>query len=90
MAKKKTTGLAGTLNSGLGKKVDLKKKNINVSNIEKVSEKLHDEVPKKVPIQKMTIEVPKDLHIQIKIKAAQEGMKMKDYIISLVRNDLGV
>lgn len=92
MAKKKTTGLANTLNTGLGKKVDLKKKGLDTQKVEQVSEKLHTkvQVPKeeKVRLQKMTIEIPKDLHTKIKIKAAQEGKKMKEYIIELVEKDL--
>lgn len=92
MAKKKT-GLANTLNTGLGKKVDLKKKGLDTQKVEQVSQKLHtsEEEPKeeKVRIQKMTIEIPKDLHTKIKVKAAQEGKKMKQYIIELVEKDLG-
>ena len=94
MAKKKTTGLANTLNTGLGKKVELKKKGLDTQKVEKVSEKLHstEQKPKetKVPLQKMTIEIPKELHTQIKIKVAQEGKKIKEYIIQLVENDLGL
>jgi len=71
---KKRTGLANTLNTGLGKKVELKKKNLNLDKVEKVSEKIH--TPKivekkeieKVVLQKMTIEVPKELHKKIKVK----------------------
>lgn len=93
---KKRTGLANTLNTNLGKKVELKKKNLNLDKVEKVSEEIHTskvEAKKeviKVPLQKMTIEVPKTLHKQIKVKVAQEGLKIKDYIIQLVEKDLGI
>ncbi len=94
MAKRKTTGLANTLGSGLGKKVEIKKKDVDLDKVDKVSSQLHEPAPKpkkeKVPIQKMTIEIPKDLHTKIKIKVAEEGMKIKDYIIQLVRNDLNL
>lgn len=93
---KKRTGLANTLNTGLGKKVELKKKNLNLDKVEKVSEKIH--TPKivekkeieKVVLQKMTIEVPKELHKKIKVKVAQDGLKIKDYIIQLVQKDLNI
>ena len=93
---KKRTGLANTLNTGLGKKVELKKKNLNLDKVEKVSEEIHiskteeKKEIEKVPLQKMTIEVPKTLHKQIKVKVAQEGLKIKDYIIQLVEKDLGI
>lgn len=93
---KKRTGLANTLNTGLGKKVELKKKNLNLDKVEKVSEEIHTSKTvekkevKKVVLQKMTIEVPKDLHKKIKVKVAQEGLKIKDYIIQLVEKDLGI
>jgi len=93
---KKRTGLANTLNTGLGKKVELKKKNLNLDKVEKVSEEIHTSETvekkevKKVVLQKMTIEVPKELHKQIKVKVAQNGLKIKDYIIQLVEKDLGI
>lgn len=93
---KKRTGLANTLNTGLGKKVELKKKNLNLDKVEKVSEEIHTSETvekkevKKVVLQKMTIEVPKELHKQIKIKVAQNGLKIKDYIIQLVEKDLDI
>jgi predicted DNA binding CopG/RHH family protein len=93
---KKRTGLANTLSTGLGKKVELKKKNLNLDKVEKVSEEIHTSKTvekkevKKVVLQKMTIEVPKDLHKKIKVKVAQEGLKIKDYIIQLVEKDLGI
>lgn len=93
---KKRTGLANTLNTGLGKKVELKKKNLNLDKVEKVSEEIHTsetvekQEVKKVVLQKMTIEVPKELHKQIKIKVAQNGLKIKDYIIQLVEKDLDI
>lgn len=93
---KKRTGLANTLNTNLGKKVELKKKNLNLDKVEKVSEKIHtsEVVEKKevekVPLQKMTIEIPKTLHKQIKVKVAQDGLKIKDYIIQLVQKDLEI
>ncbi|MBL4648778.1 MAG: hypothetical protein JKY03_03535 [Aureispira sp.] len=93
---KKRTGLANTLNTGLGKKVELKKKNLNLDRVEKVSEEIHTakiaekKETKKVILQKMTIEVPKELHKKIKVKVAQDGLKIKDYIIQLVQKDLGI
>ncbi|WP_052600108.1 hypothetical protein [Aureispira sp. CCB-QB1] len=95
---KKRTGLANTLNTNLGKKVELKKKDLNLDKVEKVSEKIHTDTPiekkevekEKVILQKMTIEVPKTLHKQIKVKVAQDGLKIKDYIIQLVQKDLGI
>lgn len=91
---KKRTGLANTLNTNLGKKVELKKKNLNLDKVEKVSEKIHTskvvekKEVEKVALQKMTIEIPKTLHKQIKVKVAQDGLKIKDYIIQLVQKDL--
>lgn len=94
---KKRTGLANTLNTGLGKKVELKKKNLNLDKVEKVSEEIHTsntieekKEVEKVVLQKMTIEVPKELHKQIKVKVAQNGLKIKDYIIQLVEKDLEI
>jgi predicted HicB family RNase H-like nuclease len=93
---KKRTGLANTLNTGLGKKVELKKKNLNLDKVEKVSEEIHTakiaekKEIEKVILQKMTIEVPKELHKKIKVKVAQDGLKIKDYIIQLVQKDLGI
>lgn len=35
----------------------------------------------------ITIRIPKDLHRNIKIRAAQKGMSLKDYIVDLVQKD---
>jgi len=97
MAQKKRSGLADTLNSNLGKKIELKKKNLNLDKVDKVTEEIHQpkvenekKEEKEVILQKMTLEVPKELHKKIKIKVANEGTKIKDYIIQLVEKDLGL
>ena len=36
----------------------------------------------------ITIRVPEDLHRTIKIKIAQDGISLKDYILKLITKDL--
>lgn len=36
----------------------------------------------------ITIRVPDELHKQIKIKIAKEGISLKDYVIGLIEKDL--
>lgn len=36
----------------------------------------------------LTIRVPEDLHVKMKVKTAKENTTLKDYIIGLVEEDL--
>lgn len=36
----------------------------------------------------ITIRISEDLHKAVKIKIAQESVSLKDYIVSLIQNDL--
>ena len=36
----------------------------------------------------ITIRLPEDLHKEIKIKIAKEGLSLKDYVLKLIENDL--
>lgn len=37
----------------------------------------------------ITIRVSEDLHKAIKIRIAEEGASLKDYVVNLIQNDLG-
>ncbi|WP_214720685.1 toxin-antitoxin system HicB family antitoxin [Exiguobacterium sp. s192] len=36
----------------------------------------------------ITVRISEDLHKAIKIKIAQEGVSLKDYVVSLIQKDL--
>lgn len=38
--------------------------------------------------QSMTIKLDEELHKQIKIKAAMEGITLKEYVLGLIKEDL--
>lgn len=82
MAKKRTTGLKGSL---LGDKVPVNPTPKDISKTEEIVEAIHN--PRK-EVVKMTIETPKDLYREIKISIARRGMTLKDYILHLIRKDL--
>lgn len=37
-----------------------------------------------------TMDLPENIHTAIKVKAAQERLSLKDYIVTLVKKDLGI
>lgn len=37
----------------------------------------------------MTVRISEDLHKAVKIRIAQEGISLKDYIVNLIQSDLG-
>ncbi len=39
-------------------------------------------------IKTVTIRMPEEMHREIKIKIAQEGVTLKDYLLNLIRADL--
>ena len=41
-----------------------------------------------VPEKTITIRVADDLHKEIKIKIAQQGISLKDYILKLIEQDM--
>lgn len=41
-----------------------------------------------MPEKTITIRVSDELHRQIKIKIAQDGISLKDYVINLIEKDL--
>lgn len=86
MAKRKrSTGLADTV--GLGKKVSLKKSEVSIDEVEAVTKKIH-KPQAKIQQKKMTIEIPEEIYRKVKIKVAQDGIKIKEYITQLILRDL--
>lgn len=43
----------------------------------------------KVNEKTITIRVSEDLHKAIKIRIAEEGISLKDYVVNLIQKDLG-
>ena len=41
-----------------------------------------------IEIARLTLDIPQDLHRRVKIKAAELGISIKDYAISLFEKDL--
>lgn len=41
-----------------------------------------------IPEKTITVRIPEDLHRAIKIKIAQKGVSLKDYLVDLVEKDL--
>ena len=44
--------------------------------------------PQVVPMKRLTIDVPAELHRQLKMKAADEGVKMADLVRSWIQTNL--
>lgn len=54
----------------------------------KVVKKVTSDEKEKEPVVRTTMDLPKSIHTAIKIKSAQEGISLKDYIVQLVKADL--
>lgn len=46
--------------------------------------------PEKEELVRTTMDLPRDLHMAIKIKSAQERLSLKDYVVKLVKKDLNL
>lgn len=67
----------------LGSTLRSSKKKKDVKKIERIVESVHEE-----KIKRLIVEVPESLHQRVKLNAYQKGMTMKEYIISLLQDDM--
>ena len=90
----------------LPKKVPLKKSSKNMEDVKERVEQIHQEAPSvptpstpKNPAKpaksaeklvRITVDTPHSVHIALKIKAIQEGITLRDYILRLMNTDLGL
>ncbi len=58
----------------------------------KVSKKTTKKKAEKKPerIVRITVDTPKSMHIKLKIKAIEEDITIRDYVIGLIKRDLGL
>jgi predicted DNA binding CopG/RHH family protein len=43
----------------------------------------------KINEKTITVRISEDLHKAVKIRIAQEGVSLKDYVVNLIQSDLG-
>ncbi|TDB58536.1 hypothetical protein [Arundinibacter roseus] len=83
MAKEKL-GLKETL--GLSPRQNIKKTVIDVEKTEKAVKELHSTGKKE--ITRLSVDIDKELFKKMKVKLAQEGMTVRDYVLSLIEADI--
>jgi len=89
MAKKKDL-LKKQLGIGTSKPT-LKKEVLDTESIENITETVYSKNPpeeKKEAVQRTTLDIPKSIHLAAKMEAMKRGMSLKDFIISLIKNEL--
>lgn len=92
MAKSKSFGLKDTLNknkkkkdASLAKKVELPKTDIELTKVSNEVNELHEEKKKKVRI---TVDLPNDLYIEMKMRTVQQRTTVRKYVWKLIEEDL--
>lgn len=83
MAKDKTD-----LSKLLGQKLPVKKEE-GPNPIDLAVRAIHSPSAKKDKLRRLTIDIPPDLHLEIKRRALDAGITMRDYFILLAERDLG-
>lgn len=90
MMVKERIGLKDTL--GLSPKVGVKKTDVDVEKTEKAVQKIHSnaqpEATTKVELTRLSIDMDKALFRKMKVKLAQEGRTVREYVLELIRLDL--
>ena len=88
--------------SELPKKVELKKTNKDLDLVEKTVENMHTIAPKAAKakptkrkvdnseVKRLTVTMAKEIHRKLKITAINEDSTLNDYIVNLIRKDLGI
>ena len=82
---KKSNSLKDTLK--LQPKTPVKRVVPDLEKTEKAVQKIHSPQGR---VKRITIDVPVDLHGELKIKTFKSGITIKKYILGLVREDLGL
>lgn len=83
MAKEKI-GLKDTL--GLSPRQNIKTTNIDIEKTEKAVKDIH--AAGKKNITRLSIDIDKTLFTKMKIKLAQEGLTVRDYVLNLIETDI--
>lgn len=76
-------GLKSTMK--LTPKIELKKTEMSLEDTEKAVKKIHNNTGE---IVRVTLDIPLELHTEIKMLVAQKRITLRDYLLSLIRKDL--
>lgn len=83
----------------LATEIEVEAAALSVPSIEEVKEevvKVKKAAPKKKAEKKpermvrITVDTPKSMHVRLKIKAIEEDITIRDYVIGLIKKDLGI
>jgi len=78
--------------STLKKKVPLNKSKVDLEAVKETVEQIHHKPEQKNKVKekvmRISVDTPEGLYKDIKVHCAIEGIALKDYILSLVHNDL--
>jgi hypothetical protein len=76
-------GLKGTMK--LAPKIELKKTEMSLEDTEKAVKKIHSNTGE---IVRVTLDIPQELHTEVKMLVAQKRVTLRDYLLSLIRQDM--
>ncbi len=77
-------------------KKSVKKELPDTQQIEEITEKVYNKPAPtlkkkeaaKEPVQRTTLDIPKSLHIKAKVEAMQEGISLREFILTLIKAEL--